>query len=242
MADGRDSMSEPSIEPIITECPECATKFRVTEEQLEIAQGRVRCGACLAVFQARDHLVWADVKDTQSNPALSLDEVLSDLETRTDEDSESAPADGSSSETPDPLHEGDEPEDEVRKAENVAEVGTADIDIDDIEEWLAADEEQSLSLDDLEATLDEGIVDTEEIELSDVGPETGSAIVEALMADDAMDAIESESDPGAEPGTIERAFSPDGFGALRDTDTLETIALEDVHEDVRRGRGRGRGR
>ncbi|MDO6564417.1 zinc-ribbon and DUF3426 domain-containing protein [Amphritea sp. 1_MG-2023] len=44
----------------ITECPTCATRFKVTPGQLKIAHGKVRCGECLEVFNAEvyrcDHL------------------------------------------------------------------------------------------------------------------------------------------------------------------------------------------
>ena len=30
-----------------TQCPNCQTRFRVTEEQLGIAKGKVRCGNCM---------------------------------------------------------------------------------------------------------------------------------------------------------------------------------------------------
>lgn len=40
---------------IITRCPECHARFRVTDGQLRLAQGQVRCGACLSVFDARAH-------------------------------------------------------------------------------------------------------------------------------------------------------------------------------------------
>ncbi|SEG72359.1 DUF3426 domain-containing protein [Marinobacterium lutimaris] len=40
-------------EPIVTECPSCHSRFRVTQGQLRMAQGQVRCGACLQVFDAR---------------------------------------------------------------------------------------------------------------------------------------------------------------------------------------------
>jgi predicted Zn finger-like uncharacterized protein len=36
----------------ITQCPECATAFKVTPEQLKLADGWVRCGRCGAVFEA----------------------------------------------------------------------------------------------------------------------------------------------------------------------------------------------
>jgi predicted Zn finger-like uncharacterized protein len=39
-----------------TQCPHCRTVFRVTEAQLEAAGGRVRCGQCHEVFDARANL------------------------------------------------------------------------------------------------------------------------------------------------------------------------------------------
>jgi len=41
----------------ITQCPHCGTSFRVRNEQLAVANGSVRCGACLQVFSARNHVV-----------------------------------------------------------------------------------------------------------------------------------------------------------------------------------------
>lgn len=35
---------------MVTRCPTCATLFRVTAQQLQARQGRVRCGRCAAVF------------------------------------------------------------------------------------------------------------------------------------------------------------------------------------------------
>lgn len=43
--------------PLIAECPSCQTRFRVTEDQLAVANGRVRCGACLTVFDGREAAV-----------------------------------------------------------------------------------------------------------------------------------------------------------------------------------------
>ncbi|MEC7816592.1 MAG: DUF3426 domain-containing protein [Pseudomonadota bacterium] len=40
-----------------TQCPNCETRFRVTDEQLGIAGGKVRCGNCMKVFNAIDHQV-----------------------------------------------------------------------------------------------------------------------------------------------------------------------------------------
>ena len=38
-------------------CPHCQTAFRVTPEQLSARDGKVRCGACHKVFNAREHLL-----------------------------------------------------------------------------------------------------------------------------------------------------------------------------------------
>lgn len=40
----------------ITRCPECATAFRISDAHLKSAKGVVRCGSCLSLFNARDHL------------------------------------------------------------------------------------------------------------------------------------------------------------------------------------------
>ena len=40
---------------IITCCPACKTRFKVTPGQLKVAENTVRCGSCLAVFSAIEH-------------------------------------------------------------------------------------------------------------------------------------------------------------------------------------------
>lgn len=37
----------------LTQCPHCSTRFRVNSDQLLAAQGAVRCGSCMQVFNAR---------------------------------------------------------------------------------------------------------------------------------------------------------------------------------------------
>ena len=37
---------------LVTQCPNCQTRFRLSEEQLSAAAGNVRCGACLQVYNA----------------------------------------------------------------------------------------------------------------------------------------------------------------------------------------------
>lgn len=40
-----------------TRCPKCETRFRVTDAQLSVASGKVRCGNCMAVFNAVEHQI-----------------------------------------------------------------------------------------------------------------------------------------------------------------------------------------
>lgn len=56
-------------ETFITQCPHCGTSFRVSDEQLSIANGSVRCGACLQVFSARNHIVTAAAAKPKPKPA-----------------------------------------------------------------------------------------------------------------------------------------------------------------------------
>ncbi len=42
--------------PRVTSCPHCSTSFRVTRTQIHAANGAVRCGSCLQVFDARKNL------------------------------------------------------------------------------------------------------------------------------------------------------------------------------------------
>lgn len=41
---------------MITRCPKCGTAFRISDALLKSAKGVVRCGSCLSVFNAREHL------------------------------------------------------------------------------------------------------------------------------------------------------------------------------------------
>lgn len=54
---------------LITRCSACSTEFRVTEPQLAARNGWVRCGKCMAVFDARRALL-APAAGVASTPAL----------------------------------------------------------------------------------------------------------------------------------------------------------------------------
>jgi predicted Zn finger-like uncharacterized protein len=44
-----------------TRCPHCTSVFNITSEQLAARGGHVRCGSCLQVFRADQHLVEGEV-------------------------------------------------------------------------------------------------------------------------------------------------------------------------------------
>ncbi|GGY73712.1 DUF3426 domain-containing protein [Marinobacter zhanjiangensis] len=56
---------------LLTRCPHCDTRFRVTDEQLAVANGKVRCGHCMEVFDARAHA------DTGTDNGMPSDETES---------------------------------------------------------------------------------------------------------------------------------------------------------------------
>ncbi len=51
---------------VITRCPKCSTAFRVTQAQLGVAKGSVRCGFCLSVFKALDQTNKSPAKKASS--------------------------------------------------------------------------------------------------------------------------------------------------------------------------------
>jgi predicted Zn finger-like uncharacterized protein len=73
-----------------TYCPHCSTHFRITEEQIDAAEGHVRCGVCNEIFNIYEAVEAQSLENEQqallndSNDTIGVDEQLSDI-------SESAP-------------------------------------------------------------------------------------------------------------------------------------------------------
>lgn len=72
-------MTETDLQPLVTRCPDCATQFKVSEAQLQVANGKVRCGSCLAVFEGVDNLVWDSDFDEGESADVTLDDLLDQL-------------------------------------------------------------------------------------------------------------------------------------------------------------------
>jgi len=83
-----------------TRCPHCKSAFRITLEILSRAQGKARCGACLAIFQASDYLLQPkevkevleeaaqeDSQDSKSNASVNNTfEVIENSEIQKEQD------------------------------------------------------------------------------------------------------------------------------------------------------------
>ena len=69
---------------MLTKCPHCGTTFRLTVEQLKVAGGAVRCGACYHVFHAAGHLVQPSSggQPQTTRPTSSDDDGLNDSVTK----------------------------------------------------------------------------------------------------------------------------------------------------------------
>ena len=70
----------------ITRCPNCQTAFRVTEAQLQAHKGKVRCGRCAFVFNARECIeaepataAAAPVEETTPLPDAASSKIAKDL-------------------------------------------------------------------------------------------------------------------------------------------------------------------
>ena len=68
----------------LTQCPHCLTSFRVTDNQLEAADGLVRCGACLGIFSAAANRI--TLKQTPDEIAADENETPRDVADDTEED------------------------------------------------------------------------------------------------------------------------------------------------------------
>lgn len=61
-----------------TKCPECRAVFRVTTEQLSMAEGLVRCGICDNVFNGRDYIEEDHNPESSSESAYDDSQALED--------------------------------------------------------------------------------------------------------------------------------------------------------------------
>ncbi len=68
-----------------TQCPACKTIFRLHLDQLNAAQGQVRCSRCHTVFHALDHLYQPPGSEQTSEESAPAQQQLSDTESLVEE-------------------------------------------------------------------------------------------------------------------------------------------------------------
>ncbi len=61
------------MDTITANCPNCGTQYQLTEEQLSVAAGQVRCGSCMTVFMAVEQSPEPDIVSTATQ---SVDEPV----------------------------------------------------------------------------------------------------------------------------------------------------------------------
>lgn len=62
-----------------TQCPACQTVYRVASDQLSLASGQVRCGACLQVFDAAVQGWSTEAKMHATEPALETNDWINPI-------------------------------------------------------------------------------------------------------------------------------------------------------------------
>jgi predicted Zn finger-like uncharacterized protein len=187
----------------ITDCPKCQTRFRVSETQLQMRHGKVRCGRCSHIFNALESLV------EEASPSL---ETPPEPEQALAEEAASLPL---PRETVIPQHI--IPPQETPKAVHETEAVEFDLDITHPEEPVHADEalfelevtasvvpaEPEEPLFDLDITSPETPFDAEARELKAHAesnpPQPLSSPLAAMGRNDALTPPDDTSGPSASP-------------------------------------------
>ena len=71
----------------VTQCPYCHTAFHVGLAQLDAAAGRVRCGGCLRVFNAKEHFLVEQRRLFDDEPGMEAEDETFAPEPEKSEDS-----------------------------------------------------------------------------------------------------------------------------------------------------------
>lgn len=85
----------------VTQCPYCHTAFHVGLAQLDAAAGRVRCGGCLRVFNAKEHFLVEQRRLFDDEPGMEAEYEVSIAEPEQNADSSSLDLELFGEETPD---------------------------------------------------------------------------------------------------------------------------------------------
>lgn len=184
----------------LTQCPHCKASFKVTEEQLNAANGRVRCGACLNIFDAIAYQISAQAPSSSPKQAHQKDIMDDELDLNFDEqvDNEIISRDKQSIDDDDQFFADDPEEDKQEKGYSGStfgdELSTSFLELDKSNKDHF--KTQFIDEDELDKP-DSGIVDeswTESI-LDDLDEPDNNRIEPGFSLDDANDEIEANQPP-----------------------------------------------
>lgn len=150
---------------LITQCPECATMFKVVPDQLRISGGWVRCGQCDKVFDANAHL--------HTEPGSDSKEIRSDKPSGTLQNGQTRPA----------------ATNQVRNVKATADPMGTDADRNLVERPAAGQSSLTIAVETLESSTQEEHVHGTPLDQGDVVDE----LVRAVAASSASPSGESET-------------------------------------------------
>lgn len=165
-----------------TECPKCHTRFRVTDEQLGLAKGKVRCGHCMAVFNAIEHEIASVTQKAPSDTGSKM------------------PSEGASTEQSASGFESDASGDDFVFADNPEE---------DAQEGRYAGTKLTFSDDELSDSFrsfdDRNPSSLDESSADDLTEDVDESWAEAILWEDDAPGNAAETTPKAETGATEEA-------------------------------------
>lgn len=214
----------------LTQCPHCLTSFRVTNRQLDAAEGRVRCGACLGIFSAEANriIVKPTPDEIAAADARELAEFEDDeeLDTREEIDAEDEALDDSDSDEFDGFDEeevDDEEDADEFDADEDDEPATATSPDDETDTAdLLESHDFDIPLGDLNLDLDEDEDEDEDYE------DEAEAAVDA-------DAEAEEDEPAEEAHADFESDESDEFDEFDEDDELEDAEADGLAPDEATG-------
>lgn len=225
----------------ITRCPHCETSFRVGDEQLDAANGYVRCGSCLQVFKATDYFITDEAVTEQNQPTAEIDEpsdesivekvaITPKAEQQLDDPEPSEPSEPSAQALAFTLADDDSEEDKIHDKAQIADFESffasqseeqQSVSADYLADFEDGDNEPSFDPDDMLLISDEGVITATEADQTDETrfPTTSEDISEASIGKEDFAMTASLS---AEP-TIDESIIP---GDLIADDQHEAMDVE----------------
>ena len=203
---------------LYTRCPTCNTAFKVTDKLLAMAGGKVRCGACLSIFQATDYMLEPSTQGStlKENATSEQSQSLQDKNQQSQPETDQAIEQMSTQENP----------------QTEYDQSQAEIPIDEFQKDLNVElehQEQSLHEDFAQLTPDIELATAK----SPIGLEKGqvSQFLEDGNIEEALSDTTSANDELAQAEIDSSATEPTSFEPVEEKIDGETI-LDQQHNEV----------